>query len=61
MWDQCQKILLIVVLNIQEIKIFHLSTASRRQIDAESLGGGYVNEWTTETFSKYVKKKVMEK
>ena len=31
--------------------------ASRRQIDAESLGGGYVNEWTTETFSKYVKKK----
>ena len=35
--------------------------ASRRQIDAESLGGGYVNGWTTETFSKYIKKKAMEK
>ena len=31
--------------------------ASRRQIDSESLGGGYVNNWTTEEFSSYVKKK----
>ena len=35
--------------------------ASRRQIDAEDFGGGYVNNWTTETFSNYVKKGVMEK
>ena len=28
--------------------------ASRRQIDAEAFGGGYVNNWTTEQFAKYV-------
>tara|TARA_B100000161_G_C33552589_1_gene416098 strand:- start:1126 stop:2289 length:1164 start_codon:yes stop_codon:yes gene_type:complete len=28
--------------------------ASRRQIDSEDFGGGYVNNWTTEEFSKYV-------
>ena len=28
--------------------------ASRRQIDAEEFGGGYVNNWTTDKFSKYV-------
>lgn len=28
--------------------------ASRRQIDSEKFGGGYVNNWTTEEFSKYV-------
>ena len=28
--------------------------ASRRQIDAEAFGGGYVNNWTTEEFAKYV-------
>lgn len=28
--------------------------ASRRQIDSEELGGGYVNNWNTEQFSKYV-------
>jgi hypothetical protein len=31
--------------------------ASRRQIDSAAFGGGYVNEWDTSTFSKYVKKK----
>lgn len=31
--------------------------ASRRQIDAEEFGGGYVNNWSTESFSKYVRKK----
>lgn len=31
--------------------------ASRRQIDAEEFGGGYVNNWSTENFSKYVRKK----
>ena len=31
--------------------------ASRRQIDFDYLGGGYVNNWTTQNFSDYVKKK----
>ena len=29
--------------------------ASRRQIDSANHGGGYVNNWTTEQFSSYVK------
>lgn len=29
--------------------------ASRRQIDAEALGGGYVNGWSTEAFQSYVR------
>lgn len=29
--------------------------ASRRQIDSETFGGGYVNNWDTRSFSKYVK------
>ncbi len=28
--------------------------ASRRQIDSEEFGGGYVNNWTTEDFARYV-------
>jgi hypothetical protein len=28
--------------------------ASRRQIDSEEFGGGYVNNWTTEDYSQYV-------
>jgi len=28
--------------------------ASRRQIDSEEFGGGYVNNWTTEEFAKYI-------
>lgn len=28
--------------------------ASRRQIDSEEFGGGYVNSWTTQKFAKYV-------
>ena len=31
--------------------------ASRRQIDCKKMGGGYVNNWSTEEFSKYVHKK----
>ena len=31
-----------------------LIVASRRQIEAEELGGGYVNNWSTERFSRYV-------
>ena len=29
--------------------------ASRRQIECKELGGGYVNNWTTETFAEYVR------
>lgn len=31
-----------------------LLIASRRQIDSEEFGGGYVNNWTTEEFANYV-------
>ena len=31
-----------------------LVIASRRQIDAENFGGGYVNNWTTKDFARYV-------
>ena len=31
-----------------------LLIASRRQIDAEEFGGGYVNNWTTQEFANYV-------
>lgn len=31
-----------------------LLIASRRQIDSEEFGGGYVNNWTTQNFAKYV-------
>lgn len=31
--------------------------ASRRQIDSKEFGGGYVENWTTKEFSKYVLKK----
>ncbi len=30
--------------------------ASRRQIECKEFGGGYVNNWSTEDFSKYVEK-----
>ncbi len=38
--------------NTYEIPIMLI--ASRRQIETEKFGGGYVNNWTTETFSDYV-------
>ncbi len=31
--------------------------ASRRQVDSDQYGGGYVNNWNTRNFSDYVKKK----
>lgn len=31
-----------------------LLIASRRQIDSEEFGGGYVNNWTTQEFAQYV-------
>ncbi len=39
-----------------EYKIPLMLIASRRQIDSKQMGGGYVNNWTTENFSNYVKK-----
>lgn len=38
--------------NDYEIPIFLI--ASRGQIDSEELGGGYVNNWSTESFAEYV-------
>ena len=37
-----------------ESRIPLMLIASRRQIDCEELGGGYVNNWTTQTFADYV-------
>ena len=37
-----------------EYEIPILMIASRRQIDSEEFGGGYVNNWTTEEFARYV-------
>tara|TARA_B110000008_G_scaffold236841_1_gene242316 strand:+ start:158 stop:472 length:315 start_codon:yes stop_codon:yes gene_type:complete len=31
--------------------------ASRRQIDSEQFGGGYVENWTTKNFAEYVSNK----
>jgi tagatose-1,6-bisphosphate aldolase non-catalytic subunit AgaZ/GatZ len=41
--------------NEHEIPI--LMIASRRQIDSEEFGGGYVNNWTTEEFARFVTEK----
>lgn len=38
--------------NEHEVPI--LLIASRRQIDSEEFGGGYVNNWTTKEFARYV-------
>lgn len=38
--------------NENEVPI--LMIASRRQIDSADFGGGYVNNWTTEEFARYV-------
>ena len=37
-----------------EYEVPILMIASRRQIDSEEFGGGYVNNWSTEEFSRYV-------
>lgn len=41
----------------QEHDIPIILIASRNQIDSEEFGGGYVNNWTTESFSSYVRNK----
>jgi tagatose-1,6-bisphosphate aldolase non-catalytic subunit AgaZ/GatZ len=38
--------------NEHEVPI--LMIASRRQVDSNEFGGGYVNNWTTEEFARYV-------
>ena len=38
-------------------KTFLILIASRRQIDSENLGKGYVNNWSTSEFAKYVNSK----
>ena len=38
-------------------KVLIILIASRRQIDSADFGGGYVENWDTEKFSNYVKKK----
>jgi tagatose-1,6-bisphosphate aldolase non-catalytic subunit AgaZ/GatZ len=40
-----------------EKKVPIMMIASRRQIDSKDFGGGYVNNWDTRNFSKFVKKK----
>ena len=42
------------VSNKYNVPIFLI--ASRRQIDSEFFGGGYVNNWNTKEFAKFVKK-----
>ena len=37
-----------------ECKLPLMLIASRRQIDSEQMGGGYVNNWSTEEFARYV-------
>lgn len=37
-----------------EYEVPILMIASRRQIDSAEFGGGYVNNWTTEDFARYV-------
>ena len=40
----------------KEYNALMMLIASRRQIDSEEFGGGYVNSWTTEQFAEYVVK-----
>lgn len=49
----------IEIVNKHRIPIFLI--ASRRQIESKNLGGGYCNNWNTESFSKYVLNKDKKK
>lgn len=44
----------VVIDIVNEFNIPLMLIASRRQIESKKLGGGYVNNWSTEEFSKYV-------
>ena len=46
----------VVIELVNSHKIPIMLIASRRQIESAELGGGYVNNWTTEEFSKYIEK-----
>ena len=39
----------------KQFNIPQILVASRRQIDSEEFGGGYVENWTTKEFAQYVK------
>ena len=41
--------------------IYIFLIASRRQVDSQKFGGGYVNNWSTKEFCEYVKKKCKRK
>lgn len=40
-----------------ELKTPFMLIASRRQVEAKEFGGGYVNNWTTESFADYVRER----
>lgn len=42
----------ILLANEHEVPLMLI--ASRRQIDSDDFGGGYVNQWTTDAFARYV-------
>ena len=44
----------VVIDLVNDLNIPIMLIASRRQIESKKLGGGYVNNWSTEEFSKYV-------
>jgi len=51
---------------VDEIKYFNTNQRdffglipSRRQVECKQLGGGYVNNWTTENFSEYVSEEAL--
>ena len=44
-----------VIALANEYRLPLMLIASRRQIECSAQGGGYVNGWTTETFSRYVR------
>lgn len=45
----------------EQFKIPLMLIASRRQIDSDQFGGGYVENWTTQDFADYVNKKDVNK
>lgn len=46
---------------VNEYDIPLMLIASRRQIECKEFGSGYVNNWSTEDFTKYIKKKDLKK
>ena len=46
---------------VEEFKAPIMMISSRRQIDSEFFGGGYVNNWSTENYSNYIYSKTKNK